>query len=302
MQTKDNTLILVDYDNVFVTLNNLYKNFKHPNIMYDIITKIRKQYKHDNILSIKLFADFQKVKISDEGYNILKQNHVELEHVFNGKNASDVILMINCIKYLMQYPHINKIVLISSDSDLVPIFHEVQLLNKKLEVLYFKANTSLEHIKHIEEIGVNNTTIENLLGIDVYRECTSKEDFYKYKTSNKEDFNQLLQLINDIILENYNKYKKTDENNNITSVGATSLSTLSTALKEKSVCSDKEFWKSSSDTYTNILDLLMDYNILIKHEYADNANKKFNTLILNEDYLISNNYTINNLLKMENFL
>ena len=30
---------------------------------------------------------------------------------------------------------------------------------------------------------------------------------------------------------------------------------------------DKEFWKSSSDTYTNILDLLMDYNILIKHEY-----------------------------------
>ena len=167
----DKTIILVDYDNVFVTLKNNYRDFKHPNVMYDIITKIRDKYKNDKILSLKLFADFQKAQISDIGYDILKKSHVEIEHVFNGKNASDVILMINCMKYMMQYPHIDKIVLVSSDSDLVPIFHEVELLGKKLEVIYFDINTSKEHIQHIKEIGIDNYTIESILGINKFVEC-----------------------------------------------------------------------------------------------------------------------------------
>lgn len=58
------------------TLQNTYRDFKNPFIMYDVISKIRERYKDDNIICFKLFADFQKVKISDEGYEILKRNHV----------------------------------------------------------------------------------------------------------------------------------------------------------------------------------------------------------------------------------
>lgn len=86
----------------------------------------------------------------------------EIEHVFNGKNASNGILIINCMKCMNQYPHIDKIVLISSDSDLVPIFREVQLQNKILEVLYFEINTGKDHIQHIREIGILNNSIENV--------------------------------------------------------------------------------------------------------------------------------------------
>ena len=59
-QARDNTLILVDYDNVYVTLKNNYRDFKNPNIMYDVITEIKKHYSADNILSYRLFADFSK--------------------------------------------------------------------------------------------------------------------------------------------------------------------------------------------------------------------------------------------------
>ena len=93
----ENTLILIDYDNVFITLKNNYRDYKNPNIMYEVITKIKEKYKDDNILSCRLFADFQRVQISPEGYDILRKAHVEMEHVFNGKNASDVILMIHQI-------------------------------------------------------------------------------------------------------------------------------------------------------------------------------------------------------------
>ena len=55
---NDNTLILVDYDNVYVTLKNNYRDFKNPNIMYDVITEVKKYYSDDNILSYRLFADF----------------------------------------------------------------------------------------------------------------------------------------------------------------------------------------------------------------------------------------------------
>lgn len=49
----DNTLILVDYDNVYVTLKNNYRDFRNPNIMYDVITNIKEHYKTDNVLNYK---------------------------------------------------------------------------------------------------------------------------------------------------------------------------------------------------------------------------------------------------------
>ncbi len=290
-----NTMILVDYDNVFVTLKNNYRDFRNPFIMYDVISKIREEYNDDNILSYKLFADFQKVQISDKGYDILKKSHVEIEHVFNGKNASDVILMINCMKYMMQYPHIDKIVLVSSDSDLVPIFHEVQLLGKKLEVLYFEVNTSQEHIKHIKEIGIANKTIENLLGIDVYKESIDVEDFYAYKSNDMVYFAELLQCVNDAIRSLYIKYLKTDALGTVLNAGAADVSNISHYLRENAICPDREFWKNSSTTYGNMMSLLLDKDILQSYVYNVNA-KDFTTYILSEKYLVDNSITITDLI------
>lgn len=296
----DNTLILVDYDNVFVTLKNNYRDFRNPNIMYDVITKIKDHYKTDNIVNYKLFADFQKVQISNDGYDILKKNHVEIEHVFSGKNASDIILMINCMKYMMQYPHINKIVLISSDSDIVPIYHEVQLLNKKLEVLYFNINTSPNHITHIKEIGIPNQSVEDLLTLDTCQECTDLESFYNYKKQDTTYFTSLLQEINNIIKKEYNKYLKKDPANRLTNVGCINLQTLSIKLNEESICPVNETRPSSSGKYSNLLDMLMDKSILIQHSYNLNG-KVYTTLLLSEAYLNSESIIIADLLKISDY-
>lgn len=296
----DKTIILVDYDNVFVTLKNNYRDFKHPNVMYDIITKIRDKYKNDKILSLKLFADFQKAQISDIGYDILKKSHVEIEHVFNGKNASDVILMINCMKYMMQYPHIDKIVLVSSDSDLVPIFHEVELLGKKLEVIYFDINTSKEHIQHIKEIGIDNYTIESILGINKYVECKDIDEFYDYKTSDHESFGLFLNKVNEGIEQMYKKYLKKDNNGNITNAGAVDIPNLTYYLRENCVVPERELWKNGNDNYNNIVSLLLDKNILIQHVYEAN-NKKFTTFILSEAYLNSESIHVDGLITANDY-
>ena len=296
----DKTIILVDYDNVFVTLKNNYRDFKLPNVMYDIITKIRDKYKNDKILSLKLFADFQKAQISDIGYDILKKSHVEIEHVFNGKNASDVILMINCMKYMMQYPHIDKIVLVSSDSDLVPIFHEVELLGKKLEVIYFDINTSKEHIQHIKEIGIDNYTIESILGINKYVECKDIDEFYDYKTSDHESFGLFLNKVNEGIEQMYKKYLKKDNNGNITNAGAVDIPNLTYYLRENCVVPERELWKNGNDNYNNIVSLLLDKNILIQHVYEAN-NKKFTTFILSEAYLNSKSIHVDGLITANDY-
>lgn len=296
----DKTIILVDYDNVFVTLKNNYRDFKHPNVMYDIITKIRDKYKNDKILSLKLFADFQKAQISDIGYDILKKSHVEIEHVFNGKNASDVILMINCMKYMMQYPHIDKIVLVSSDSDLVPIFHEVELLGKKLEVIYFDINTSKEHIQHIKEIGIDNYTIESILGINKYVECKDIDEFYDYKTSDHESFGLFLNKVNEGIEQMYKKYLKKDNNGNITNAGAVDIPNLTYYLRENCIVPERELWKNGNDNYNNIVSLLLDKNILIQHVYEAN-NKKFTTFILSEAYLNSESIHVDGLITANDY-
>lgn len=296
----DKTIILVDYDNVFVTLKNNYRDFKHPNVMYDIITKIRDKYKNDKILSLKLFADFQKAQISDIGYDILKKSHVEIEHVFNGKNASDVILMINCMKYMMQYPHIDKIVLVSSDSDLVPIFHEVELLGKKLEVIYFDINTSKEHIQHIKEIGIDNYTIESILGINKYVECKDIDEFYDYKTSDHESFGLFLNKVNEGIEQMYKKYLKKDNNGNITNAGAVDIPNLTYYLRENCIVPERELWKNGNDNYNNIVSLLLDKKILIQHVYEAN-NKKFTTFILSEAYLNSESIHVDGLITANDY-
>lgn len=292
---NDNTLILVDYDNVYVTLKNNYRDFRNPNIMYDVITEVKKYYSDDNILSYRLFADFQKVQISNEGYEILKKNHVEIEHVFNGKNASDVILMINCMKYLMQYPHINKIVLISSDSDIVPIFHEVQLLNKKLEVLYFDVNTGSEHKNHIKEIGIPSITLESLLGLDVYPEIATVDDLYVFKTKDKEYFEQLLQNINDIIVDLSSVYNKKDALGNVVCAGGVHISSIIDKANEVGIWPMRENWKGNN----SIMQMLQNKNILIEYPYYYEKNQKTN--ILSENYLSDNGININNLLKKSDY-
>lgn len=296
----ENTLILIDYDNVFITLKNNYRDYKNPNIMYEVITKIKEKYKDDNILSCRLFADFQRVQISPEGYDILRKAHVEMEHVFNGKNASDVILMINCMKYMMQYPHIDKIILVSSDSDLVPIFHEVNLLNKKLEVLYFSLNTSEEHVKHMEETQIKHYSIESLLELNKYQMYATLEEFYDSKTADKSYFKGLLEKINSIIVDFYNVYLQKDASGNVLNAGITKFSDLADAIRDNGICPECELRKSPIGIYGNIMNMLQDKNILIRHDYTVNK-KPYNTLILSEAYLVSEGITIPNLIKKSDF-
>lgn len=296
MKVKENTIILVDYDNVFITLENNYRDFQHKTIMYDVITKIRHKYASDNILCFKLFADFQKIIISDIGYGILKQCNVEIEHVFGGKNAADVTLMLTCMKMIHQYPHVEKFVLISSDSDMMPIFKEIQLADKKLDVIYSGVNASIDYISHIQNVGINNTTIESVLGLEVAEDIETVDELYQIKTKNKLYFQQLLQHVNDAIYLTYDKYLRTNWQGDIVSVGSASAATITTYLSECGVCPERELKKNSGHKHCIFISMLLDKGILMYHEYKL-GRKILGTYILSEQYLDDHKLYVDGLIK-----
>lgn len=284
-----NTVILVDYDNVFVTLERNYETFQYDDLKYSIIEKIRERYKDDNILCYQLFLDFQKCQISDSGYDLLRKNQTEIMHVFSGKNASDVVLMLKCMEFLNRYPHIDRIVIVSSDSDIAPLFREVRLLNKEIEVIYFDYNCSKDYEIHIEQLGLKHEKIENILGLDTYIDSSNKDFADKY-LKNTALMELILQKINDILLERFNEYTSTDSNGVKFNSGNSNLGYLGDKIKEQKICPTQEIFDKS------FINLLLNENIIYVYEYTiDKKPKK--TVLINKTFINEKGLIISNLLE-----
>lgn len=94
----------------------------------DIVKRIKEKYSQDRILTFKAFCDFEK---SGRQLSELQKNLVELCHVYSSgegearKNASDIALAIDVVKNLFNKPDCEKYVLVSSDSDMLPLINEI---------------------------------------------------------------------------------------------------------------------------------------------------------------------------------
>lgn len=165
------TAIFIDYDNVNITLSNFYERYDRKNIQETILPILLDKYKEDKILFTRAYLDFNNIKISTDGFQIFMENLIQLIHVYKGKNTSDISLIIDVLKSIyLERIDADKFVIVSSDSDMLPVIKELKTLGKEIELYYFEVNTNSDYAKLLPKLGVKSITIESLLGLKKHEE------------------------------------------------------------------------------------------------------------------------------------
>ncbi|MEG2985087.1 MAG: NYN domain-containing protein [Peptostreptococcaceae bacterium] len=209
---NNNTAIFIDYDNVYIMLEQHYPLKDLNKNAIDVVSKIKEKYRNDkdSIRVFKCFSDFEKVRVS---LTDLQKTQVELRHVYSAgsgearKNASDIALAIDVIKSVYTRTDCDKYVLVSSDVDMLPIINELMFNGKKVDVIYSKTNIKKEYSSILNSWGAGYDTIEDILGLELHNEIT-EEDI-------KDNVEKFANYINDIINTTYNKNQKWTTNKTI---------------------------------------------------------------------------------------
>jgi uncharacterized LabA/DUF88 family protein len=167
--SKENVAIFIDYDNLYVALEKYYETHSDRTVKTKILAAIKERYRDSNLFVLKAFADFQKVApvLTD-----IQKLQVQLRHVYsqnpdskNRKNASDIALAIDVMKTLSNKEHIDTFVLVSSDSDMLPLVEELKYSGKKVVLIYSEFCST----EGIDQYVNTSITVESLIGKEVYK-------------------------------------------------------------------------------------------------------------------------------------
>ena len=146
----DNVAIFIDYDNVYWTLENIYKH--DPDSAEgnkNLFVQLWNRYKQDNVRTFRAYADFQKIRTS---LTSLQKKRVQIRHVYSNeksgdhrKNSSDIELCIDAIENTYKDPNITCYVFVTADSDMIPILSRLMYKGKRVELFYL-SNALPKHI------------------------------------------------------------------------------------------------------------------------------------------------------------
>lgn len=192
----ENAMIFVDYENVYITLDERYTGIQDGKLT--ILDKIRENYRNYIIKGMRLFCDFSNIT---DIIPALDTRFLELRHVPSinrgnkHKNAADISMAIDIINTLRDKPEISKYIIVSSDSDMMPIISELIQNNKQVEVICFRSNTNEDYQSVLARWGVNCIMIEDVLKLIEFQKMT------------REDYNQNLPKIKSELQEIYTDYK-----------------------------------------------------------------------------------------------
>lgn len=270
-----NISIYVDYDNIYIMLEKYYQEGQTNNLSIDIIKKIRELYKEDKVLTFKAFCDFQKATTS---LTELQKSQVELRHVYSSgdgdrrKNASDIALAIDVVKNLFNKNNCDKYILVSSDSDMLPLINELTYNGKEVEVIYSKYGSKDDYREYLSEWGIKSYVIEELLNIKTYEKIKEEKI--------KEDLEQIINVINNGIENTFNKFSKTTETG--TTKGTCSKKDIQKSLK---MCG-----KYKDNDISIIIDKLIEWNII--KEVTSPYNPKYTIVLVNDEYISEENITL----------
>ena len=147
MTAKTKVGIFIDYDNLFFTTRELYGISPTEKINESsLIDKILEKYKDNHIVVCNAYADFQLITNLARDLNTmyeLQSRRVNIKNVFgnnikneNRKNASDIELSIDVIDTMHRNPDIEKYVIVSADSDMIPIMNRLKYEDKHIDLYY----------------------------------------------------------------------------------------------------------------------------------------------------------------------
>lgn len=259
-----NVSIYVDYDNIYIMLEKFYQAQQVSNLSTKIIKEIRNKFKDVKILTFKAFCDFQKTSpvLTD-----LQKSQVELRHVYSSgegegrKNASDIALAIDVVKNLYNKNSCEKYVLVSSDSDMLPIINELLFHGKEVAVIFSEYGSKDDYKTYLDEWCVENYTIEEMLGIKPYVKITDEQI--------KKNIGEIIEIINNGV--DYTFYKFAKE------------STFGTCSKKDILNSLKRTNKFIENDISIIIENLLKWNILCEHQSPYDA--KYSIILLNTEFI-----------------
>lgn len=174
------TAIYIDYDNLYRSINESYSAFTGSETVRKIINHFDEKSEY-NVKLVKAFCDF---KNSYQEIEDLQNNLVELRHinsVGNGKsNASDIGLAIDVVKSLFNNKKFDNYVIVSSDSDMLPLILELNYQGKEVTLVYLESKTSDKYTGMlVQRPDIKTLKIEEILGIKVHepiREANLESD------------------------------------------------------------------------------------------------------------------------------
>lgn len=149
-QIKKNVAIYMDYDNVYWTLKKKYGHDPdNSDPAKNIFLRLWEIYGQDNIRTFRAYADFEKVATN---LTSLQKKRVQIRHVYSNdksgdirKNASDIELCIDLIESTYKDSSITCYVVVTADSDMIPILSRLMYKGKRVE-LYYLSSAMPEHI------------------------------------------------------------------------------------------------------------------------------------------------------------
>lgn len=167
----ENIGIFIDYDNVYWTLMNNHKFDPNTDeIEKNLFEKLWKTYGRENVRTFKAYADFEKV-----GTNLtsLQKKRIQIRHVYsNGKdedkrkNSSDIELSIDVIESTYREQNINRYVIVTADSDMIPIVSRLMYKGKTVDLYYLNDAVSDEK-DNITTYANNCYNLYQYLGLSI---------------------------------------------------------------------------------------------------------------------------------------
>lgn len=195
------TAIFMDYDNLYRSINESYSQFETSEVVKKIIHKME-ELGSNSVQLVKAFCDFHTA--TDE-INELQNNLVELKHVNSvgeGKsNASDIALAIDVTKSLYENPKFEHYVIVSSDSDMLPIIMELVLQGKKTTLFYLESKIKTPYLNTVRN-KIDIVKIEDVLEVETY----TVFDIERLKEKGNRTFQVYLDCINHTMNELFVKY------------------------------------------------------------------------------------------------
>jgi uncharacterized LabA/DUF88 family protein len=140
----DDVCIFIDYDNLFHTMKRYAIDVTSPE--YNICSYFNTRYGLDKIRSFRAYADFDQVNVQ---LRKLQEERVQIRNVYGNnredkyrKNASDIELSIDVIESTYKNESVDTYVIVTSDSDMIPIMSRLKYKKKKIHLYYTSQNTS----------------------------------------------------------------------------------------------------------------------------------------------------------------
>lgn len=145
-----NVCILIDYDNLFYTFKRYSIDVTDDS--YNIGKFFNLLYGMDKIRSFRAYADFEQVAVSLRN---LQEQRIQIRNVYGNnrndqfrKNASDIELSMDAIEMTHRESNIDTYVIVTSDSDMIPVMSRLKYKGKTVHLFYASENSS--QVTHFE--------------------------------------------------------------------------------------------------------------------------------------------------------